>query len=331
VQDRTLLQLDIATLNEVLRPKVVGTWLLHRLLEDAPLDFFVLFSSVSSLLAQPGQGNYAAANAFMDALAHYRRTENQPALSINWGVWAELGFATTPGGRRLTKHLARLGIGSLEPKLGLELLGKLLLQPSAQVAVMPVNWSQLRDFYPAARKLPLLCDLLHEEVNVLPDAGSLKGKGRLTRDIILATESGKRQQLLESYLGEHVARVLGLAVSQLDVQQPLNNQGLDSLMAVELKNLVESDLGVVVPVTNFLEGSSVAQLTTRVLEQVATAAVELVSPVTQSQSQEKVNQLDVIAIDNTEHLLTNLDQLSEEQVDLLLSSILTEKEVQKSE
>jgi acyl transferase domain-containing protein/acyl-CoA synthetase (AMP-forming)/AMP-acid ligase II/acyl carrier protein/SAM-dependent methyltransferase len=330
IQDRTLLELDVATLNEVLRPKVIGSWLLHLFLKDTPLDFFVLFSSVSSLLTQPGQGNYAAGNAFLDALAHHRRTMNQPALSINWGAWAELGFAKTPGGRRLTKHLERLGIGTLKPKVGLELMGKLLLEPSAQVAVMPVNWSQLSDFYAASRKLPLLYDLLDQEANVLPDVGSLQGKGRLTRDLILAAESGERQQLLESYLSEHVARVLGLAVSQLDEKQPLNNLGLDSLMAIELKNLVERDMGVVVPVTNFLEGSNIAQLTAWVLAEVETA-VEFVLPVIQSQVEEKVNQLDGMTTHNTEHLLTNLNQLSEEQVDLLLSSILTEKEVQKSE
>ena len=116
LQDGLLSQLDTAALNAVLRPKMVGGWLLHRLLADAPLDFFVLFSSAGSLLGQPGQGNYAAANAFLDALAHHRRAQGQPALSINWGAWAELGFADTAGGRRLAKHLALLGIQ--QPRTG---------------------------------------------------------------------------------------------------------------------------------------------------------------------------------------------------------------------
>jgi len=335
VQDRTLLQLDTAALNQVLQPKVLGGWLLHRLLENAPIDFFVLFSSVSSLLAQPGQGNYAAANAFLDALAHYRRIQGQPALSINWGIWAELGFATTPGGKRLAQHLARLGIGSLEPKQGLEVLGRLLRQDSVQVAVMPVNWSKLRDFYPASRKLPLLSYLLQEEVDFLAEAGNQKGKGRVTRDVLLAAEPSECQQLLESYLGEQVARVLGLATSQLDLQQPLNNLGLDSLMAVELKNLIESDLGVAVSVTNFLQGSSVAQLATQMLEQLTTAAsileVELALPATQSQSEQKDNQLNVFTQEDTEQLLAYLRQISDEEVDSLLSSILAKNEIQESE
>ena len=118
LQDGLLVQLDTAALNSVLRPKMMGGWLLHRLLEDAPLDFFVLFSSAGSLLGQPGQGNYAAANAFLDALAHHRRAQGRPALSINWGAWSGLGFADTPGGQRLAARLALLGIKSIAPAAG---------------------------------------------------------------------------------------------------------------------------------------------------------------------------------------------------------------------
>ncbi|GAB1543388.1 hypothetical protein NUACC21_60620 [Scytonema sp. NUACC21] len=328
VQDRTLVELDPTALNEVWRPKVVGSLLLHQLLENAPLDFFVLFSSMSSLLPQPGQGNYAAANAFLDALAHHRQIEGRPALSINWPLWA---LATKAGEKRLAKYLTRMGIRNLESKLGLELLGKLLPQHSAQVAVIPVNWSQLRDVYPAARKIPLLSYLLQEELDVLLEPESVQGKERLTRDVLIAAEPEKQQRLLESYLSKQVAGVLGLTVSQLDVHQPLNKLGLDSLMAVELKNRIENDLGVVVSVVSFLQGPSVTKLTTQLLEQIATPAVELALPVTLSQSTQNVNQFDGINTDNTEYLLAKLNQLSEEEVDSLLSSIQAEKEVQECE
>jgi len=108
LQDGLLVQLDAAALDKVLRPKVMGGWLLHRLLRDDPLDFFILFSSAGSMLGQPGQGNYAAANAFLDALAHHRQAQGQPALSINWGAWAGEGFADSVGGKRLAARLALL-------------------------------------------------------------------------------------------------------------------------------------------------------------------------------------------------------------------------------
>ena len=157
LQDGLLVQLDAAALDSVLRPKVMGGWLLHRLLEDAPLDFFVLFSSAGSLLGQPGQGNYAAANAFLDALAHHRRAQGQPALTINWGAWADLGFADTAGGKRLAARLALLGIRSIAPKQALEVMERLLRQDSTQVVAVPVDWRQYREFYP--RVLNRRCSL----------------------------------------------------------------------------------------------------------------------------------------------------------------------------
>ena len=149
LQDGLLVQLDAAAFDTVLRPKMAGGWLLHRLLRDDPLDFFVLFSSAGSMLGQPGQGNYAAANAFLDALAHHRQAQGQPALSINWGAWAGQGFADSVGGKRLAARLALLGISSIAPEQALELLGRLLGRSAPQVVAVPVDWKQYREFYPA--------------------------------------------------------------------------------------------------------------------------------------------------------------------------------------
>jgi myxalamid-type polyketide synthase MxaE and MxaD len=299
---------------------MMGGWLLHRLLEDAPLDFFVLFSSAGSLLGQPGQGNYAAANAFLDALAHHRSAQGQPALSINWGAWAELGFAGTPGGQLLATRLARLGIRSIAPEQGLAVLDRLLRQGSAQVAVAPVNWRQYRQFYPtgsAGSESPLLSQLACEEADIPLQAGHPGEK----RKVLLAAEPGERHQLLQSYLSEQVARVLGLSAAKLDVEQPLSNLGLDSLMAVELKNRIAVDLGVNVPMVKFLQGFSVAQAATQLFDQLTTEAFTP-SPalaVTQRQEEQKNGSSD-------EHLLANLDQLSDEEVDSLLTEMLAEEE-----
>jgi amino acid adenylation domain-containing protein/thioester reductase-like protein len=268
LQDGLLAQLDAAALTIVLRPKVVGGWLLHRLLEDAPLDFFVLFSSASSLLGQFGQGNYAAANAFLDALAHHRRAQGQPALSINWGAWAELGLAERSGGQRLAKRLALLGIKRIAPEQGLVVLEGLFPQDSTQVAVVPVDWRQYRQLYPAGSDSPLFSQLASEEATP-PLQGSQPGE---KRNVFLAAEPEDRYQLLQSYLSEQVARVLGLSATRLDVQQPLGNLGLDSLMAVELRNRIITDLGVNVPMGRFLQSPSIEQAATQVLEQLITEA-----------------------------------------------------------
>jgi myxalamid-type polyketide synthase MxaE and MxaD len=314
LQDGLLVQLDAAALNTVLRPKVMGGWLLHRLLQDDPLDFFILFSSAGSVLGQPGQGNYAAANAFLDALAHHRQAQGQPALSINWGAWTGEGFADSVGGKRLAARLALLGISSIAPKQALEMLGRLLGQSATQVVAVPVNWKQYREFSPASSASPLLSQLAREQAEVLRPAGRTSER----RDALLAAEPVDRRQLLQSYLSEQVARVLGLSPSKLDVQQPLSHLGLDSLMAVELKNRIAVDLKVNVPVVKFLQGFSVDQAVTQVLDQLATEAANPTTPLAPAFAPPGEQR-------NAEHLLANLDQLSDEQVGSLLTDMLGEE------
>jgi myxalamid-type polyketide synthase MxaE and MxaD len=316
LQDGLLVQLDAAALNTVLRPKVMGGWLLHRLLQGDPLDFFILFSSAGSVLGQPGQGNYAAANAFLDTLAHYRQAQGQPALSINWGAWAGEGFADSVGGKRLAARLALLGISSIAPKQALEMLGRLLGRSATQVVAVPVNWKQYREFYPAGSASPLLSELAREEAEVLRPAGRTSER----RDALLATEPADRRQLLQAYLSEQVARVLGLSPSKLDMHQSLNNLGLDSLMAVELKNRIAVDLKVNVPVVKFLQGFSVDEAVTQVLDQLAADAANPTPPPAPAVAQ-PVEQR------NAERLLANLDQLSDEQVGSLLTDMLGEEKV----
>ena len=319
LQDGLLPQLDATAMNKVLRPKMIGGWLLHRMLREAPLDFFVVFSSAGSLMGQPGQGNYAAANAFLDALAHHRKANGLPALSINWGAWAESGFAQTAGGRLLTKRLALLGITAMAPSRALEVMERLLNEEATQAVAIPVDWRQYHELYPAGTESALLSQLANEEA--ASPVQTLRAGEK--RSAILGADPAQRAQLLQSYVSEQVARVLGLSASQLDIQQPLTNLGLDSLMAVELKNRISADLGVNVPMVKFLQGFSVAQAATQLLDQL-TAQSEGPSdlqPSALTQGRERNND----GVD--EDLLANLDQLSDEQVNSMLTDMLTKDAV----
>ena len=313
LQDGLLVQLDAAALNTVLRPKVMGGWLLHSLLRDDNLDFFILFSSAGSVLGQPGQGNYAAANAFLDALAHHRRAQGRPALSVDWGAWSGEGFADSVGGKRLAARLALMGISSIPPKQALEVLDRLLGQSATQVVAVPVNWQQYREVYPAGSASALLSELAREEAEVHRQAVGTSER----RNTLLAAEPTERRQLLQSYLSEQVARVLGLSPSRLDPQQSLSELGLDSLMAVELKNRIAGDLKVNVPVAKFLQGFSVAQAVTQVLDQLADDVANPSTPPVQAVVPPEKQ--------HAERLLANLDQLSDEQVGLLLNDMLGEE------
>jgi acyl transferase domain-containing protein/acyl carrier protein len=320
VQDGLLLQLDRSALNAVLRPKVMGGWLLHHLFENAPLDFFVLFSSAGSLLGQPGQGNYAAANAFLDALAHHRRAQHQPALTMNWSAWADLGFADTTGGKRLAARLALVGISSMLPAQALEVLERMLQQGATQVAAVPVNWARYREFYSAVSESPLLSILASERADVQPQVEDPAEK----RQALLVATPAVRQQLLQSYLSEQVARVLGCSVSKLDLEQPLSNLGLDSLMAVELKNRISIDLGVNVPMVKFLQGPSVSQATAQILDQLTAETSTSQIPLTPAAARyEEETKND----GSSGQTLVSVDQLSDEEVNSLLIEMLDKADI----
>jgi len=138
----------------VFRPKVDGAWNLHRLTRGIPLDFFVMFSSAASLLGSLGQANHAAANAFLDALAHARLAAGLPALSINWGAWAEVGAASK---RSLDNRPGLEGLRSIAPDEGLAVLDQLLRQHDAQIGAVPIDWSLVRERH---RDMMFLQDLV---------------------------------------------------------------------------------------------------------------------------------------------------------------------------
>ena len=256
LQDQVLSQIGEAALGAVFRAKVIGGWLLHNLLKDSELDFFVMFSSAASLLGSAGQGNYAAANMFLDALVHYRRSEGKAAMSINWGPWAEVGMASRP---ERAERFTRKGIGSIPPETGLEIFGRLLRQNPAQVGVLQIDWSQLFQHYPELGNVSLLAGLRQAESSTASEFNGAGENDRRVRETILAASPGERLQLLEAFLAAHVARVIGLSVDRIEVRQPLNSLGIDSLMSIELKNRIEAELGVFIPVVKLLEGPSIAE------------------------------------------------------------------------
>lgn len=277
VQYQSLLDLDVAELHAILRPKVIGGWLLHRLLEDAPLDFFVLFSSASALLSSPLLGSYAAGNAFLDALAHYRRAKGKPALSVNWGFWSEVGMVARYQEQE-GRDLAPRGMSSFTPKQGLQALERLLQQDSPQVGVIRADWQQWSQAYPAASRSPLLTLLVQRETEIPIAVERQSGKESLTREALLAAKPQERRQLLETYLCEQIAKVLRLSASKLDVQQPLNKQGLDSLMAIEVKNRIQADLSLAIPVVKFLQARSIYELAEQSLEYLPQEEVFISTP-----------------------------------------------------
>ncbi len=262
LDDSILLQLNRERFLGVMPPKVDGAWNLHRLTLDAPLDYFVLFSSAASLIGSPGQGNYAAASAFMDMLAHYRRQQGYPALCINWGRWDEVGQAMK---ENRAERLDARGFASMKPKEGLAILESLLHQSPPQVGAMSFNLPKWSQFYPNLTRSSLFAHLSEESAAKEEDGT----RSCLTGEMLASLDGELRLQKLTQYLSDQVARVLGHSSLKLDAHQQLNRLGIDSLMAVELKNRIRSDLNVALAVTTFLQGITFEQLITQIMEQTA--------------------------------------------------------------
>jgi len=223
--DRLLHELDAASLAAVLAPKLQGAWNLHRALPE--LDRFVMFSSMAAAMPQAGQASYAAANAFLDALARQRRAEGRHAQSIGWGVWTQTGVMQGEAGRRQQDELLRQGIGGFAPSQALSLLGDALRQDAPHLLVMPVDWRAMRKSL-GARDLPLLRELLAEAVVVPP-----------VDDLSTATDPAERRRALERAVRDVIGRVLKLVPAKIDARKPLGTMGLTSLMALELRNRLE--------------------------------------------------------------------------------------------
>ncbi|MEZ0362621.1 SDR family NAD(P)-dependent oxidoreductase [Mycobacterium sp. pUA109] len=263
VDDALVAYLDERQLRGVLAPKVKGAWHLHALTRDAPLDFFVLFSSAASVLGSPGAANYGAANAFLDALAWQRRTEGKPALSVNWGPWAGLGFFTRS---ELHRHFDHYGVAAMAAEDCLRVLASLLTCRAAQVAVLDVDWARWCAGLGSGTP-PLL-----SQVYAADGDAAAGGPGRGLAEALHGAPPEERQRLLESYLRELTAAKLGVAPSALDVAAPLGGLGVDSLITLELRIQIERDLGVVVPVARLLDGPSVASVSGWLAEQLASPA-----------------------------------------------------------
>jgi acyl transferase domain-containing protein len=239
-------ELDEPTLAAMTRPKVRGSLVLDRLFRGAELDCFVLFSSLACLLSFPMVGGYAAANAFLDALAHQRRLRGEVALSVNWSVWTSVGMDE----RAQRDSLPSLpeGVSGFAARHGLEVLARLLDDDATNVAVFHADWPTLVAAHPQAARAPLMRRLA-PQLDATHAPVRLDGPEEVTR-----------------YLVEQLAALLEMPPDELNVRKPLSQVGISSLVAVELRNRVSSELGVALPVVKLLGGYSLEELVESVVE-----------------------------------------------------------------
>ncbi|MBA2679851.1 MAG: KR domain-containing protein, partial [Ktedonobacteraceae bacterium] len=273
-----------------------------------------------SVLGSAGQSNYAAANTFLDALAWYRRGQGQVALSINWGPWSQVGLAAAE--RQRGERLEHMGMGSISPEQGLAWLEALLRseQSPTQVGIWPFHLRQWEQSHPAQAQSPLFAALRQH-------AG--KEEARQEENSVRQQLQGmrseqERQRFLENYLQEQMARILAIPRSSIDKHAHFSTLGLDSLMAIELRNSFEMSLQMTFPVTLLWTYSTIAKLAPYLLQEVhpqAEAQQSAANEEMPSFSQEEqinilkvVEALENLSIDELQSILSH-DQDLEENIE----------------
>ncbi len=254
-------QMELSHLESVIRPKVIGAWVLHQMTKELELEFFVNFSSIAAVWGSLGQSHYGAANYFLDSLAYYRQALGLPSLSINWGPWSNGGMADEEQLRELRKR----GVQPLSPQEGIAALEQLWMSGNPQTTVAHVDWNLFKPLYEVGKRRLLL-----EEIKVESQETKFSGvnrKSEIIQKIEIASQN-ERVSLLKTYLQGHLGKILGLKVSQKpSVEQGLFEMGMDSMMALELRNQINNDLRIDIPITLFMEGVTIAVIANEINQQ----------------------------------------------------------------
>jgi hypothetical protein len=225
-------------------PKMEGTWNLHTATLHDKLDFFVLFSSIAAVHPQPGMGSYAAANAFLDAFAHYRRALGMPAISVNWGGWNEIGLAKAAGADRSIQGYVLQGMRYFSGYEALRALGQILGSNPIQAVAVPFDWNKFTESN-SDHAPPLFAEFMSRASG---NSGAKTNRSEIL-DQLTEAESGERKEILESYIQETLGRVLKLAKRKIDRERPMGTMGLDSLMGLDFVRRLSSTLQIAVPAT----------------------------------------------------------------------------------
>jgi acyl carrier protein len=242
----------------VLATKVLGALHLHHLTVNMPLEYFVLFSSATTLFGNPGQGNYVAANGWLEGLARMRQSAGLPATAVRWGAIDDVGLLAR--NRKLKESLqGRMGGEALHSDTALAVLEQLLLSNRTGLGVLEFDWPALRRFLPSAA---------HARFSGLARIHGKEDLGDERADSLLylseLTDSELRSKVAE-ILKQEIGRILRLHPDKIAHERSLYEMGLDSLMGVELVTALEARFGIQMPVLALSEGPTLALLTNRVV------------------------------------------------------------------
>jgi len=310
IDDAPLAALTPERMRSVLGPKAGGAWLLHEATREMKLDCFVMFSSVSSIFGNPAQGNYSAANAFLDSLAHHRQALGLPALTVNWGVLGGEGYVAR--NERVADFLARQGTMEISPGEATALLESFLCAGTSQAISIRVDWGKWRQFFRTMQENPFL-----ERIFAALESQESVGATTDWRSRIDAAGSAEKQAVICQAVREAVGSVLRVKPDSLRDDQPLTDLGLDSLMGVEIETSLEAAVGVALPPTSLMRARTIGQIASLIAGHLggATSVAESAPVAVQTEATSAVD----------------LDAISDEEIERLLGRESASKETEKIE
>jgi polyketide synthase 12/myxalamid-type polyketide synthase MxaB len=304
LDDAPIAELTPERLAKVLGGKLGGARALHEATLGDPLEHFVMFSSAAAIFGTPGQANYAAANAGLDLLAHHRRARGLPALSVNWGPWADAGMAHGVASG-VTRLWSAMGITAIQPKTAFDTLELLMQSSAAQALALTADWDRMAERFPTGRPPRPILDLLSANRGGGPTP---EWQALLAR--LADATPAERAPMMTAQLREMAAKVLGLSASEApDPMTPLNELGLDSLMAVEFANQLTANSGLKLRVTDLFDHPTIAGLSAYL--------VGLAFPEAEAAAEEAVVDDGLL----TDALIDSVANLSDEEAEAMLRKL----------
>jgi acyl transferase domain-containing protein/surfactin synthase thioesterase subunit/acyl carrier protein len=237
---------------ETLAPKLKGAWNLHLLTQHLSLDCFVLFSSASSLIGLSGQASYVAANSFLDVLAHRRKQKGLTAQSINWGVIKDVGMVANES--ELEKYARAEGFEPIVMKEAMDVYDTIAGQDFTQIGIMKIDAVQMGSYYSAMARTNYFKGLLatDKSTDAEKEVSFLETFGRMT-------DAAERKEALEQLITRHVSKIIKMPAARINASMTFKGLGVDSLMAIQLRNLLEKSVDLKLSVAMFWSHPSIRE------------------------------------------------------------------------
>jgi len=258
IDDGLLRNIDDARMLAVLEPKIAGAWNLHRATRRCALDFFVLYSSATTYLGNPGQGAYVAANSFLEALVAHRRAAGLPATFMAWGPIEDVGFLARNNATREALQ-ARIGGASITSDEAMTALERALANGAAGEAIVRLDWAAIARGMPAAQARRYMAMQGGAAAETTNEDGALLAQLR-------ALPRAEAIALVEAALRGHIARILHMSPERVALDRSVLDLGMDSLMGMELGMAVEESFGVKLSIMAIAEGATVPMLAARIVD-----------------------------------------------------------------